>query len=64
VKKLKITLRKSPIGYGAPQRATLTALGLRRLNQTVERPDNDSVRGMVSKVVHLVECEEVSSKSK
>ena len=51
---LKITLRKSPIGYSQDQRGTLRALGLKKLNQTVERDDSASVRGMVEKVKHLV----------
>jgi len=44
--KLKITLVKSPIGAIPKQRATVEALGLRKLNKTVELPDNDAVRGM------------------
>lgn len=64
MKKLRITLKRSPIGYHRSQRLTLAALGLRRLNQTVERADNDSVRGMVRKVVHLVECEEAQQRAK
>lgn len=58
-KKLRITLKKSSIGSQQRQKATLQSLGLRKLNQTVERPDNDSIRGMVFKVQHLVEVEEV-----
>jgi large subunit ribosomal protein L30 len=57
-KKLRITYSKSAIGYEKSQRATLTALGLRRLNQTVEQPDTPAVRGMVTKVRHLVTIEE------
>ena len=48
--KLKITLVKSPIGAIPKQRATVEALGLRKLNKTVELPDNDAVRGMVGSV--------------
>ena len=55
---LKITLRKSPIGYSQDQRGTLRALGLKKLNQMVERDDSPSVRGMVEKVKHLVTVEE------
>jgi len=51
---LRITYRKSAIGYPHGQKATLTALGLRRLHQTVEREATPSVRGMVQKVRHLV----------
>jgi large subunit ribosomal protein L30 len=58
---LKITQKRSPIGRPLDQRRTLHALGLRRIGQTVVRPDNASVRGMVSAVVHLVEVEEVSA---
>lgn len=54
-KTLRITLRKSAIGYTERQKRTLKALGLRRLGQTVERPDNAAVRGMVQIVIHLVE---------
>jgi large subunit ribosomal protein L30 len=54
VANLQITLRKSPIGYSQDQRGTLRALGLKKLNQTVERDDSASVRGMVEKVKHLV----------
>ncbi|MCI0713861.1 MAG: 50S ribosomal protein L30 [Chloroflexi bacterium] len=58
-KKLRITLKKSGIGSQQRQKLTLQSLGLRKLNQTVEQPDNDSIRGMVFKVRHLVEVEEV-----
>jgi large subunit ribosomal protein L30 len=57
---LKITLRRSPIGYERDQRATAEALGLRRLHQTVLRPDNPSIRGMVFKINHLLEVSEVT----
>ena len=43
--KLKVTLVKSPIGAIPKQRATVEALGLRKLNKTVELPDNEAVRG-------------------
>ncbi len=56
---LRITYKKSIIGYSKDQRETLVALGLRKLNQSVLRPDNPSVRGMVFKVRHLVTIEEV-----
>ena len=59
MKRLKITLKRSPIGYDKSQRQTLAALGLRKLHQSVVRPNNDSVRGMVRKVEHMVEFEEV-----
>jgi large subunit ribosomal protein L30 len=58
-KKLVITYRKSAIGYNKTQKGTIRALGLRRLNQTVEHEDTPIVRGMVDKVRHLVDVEEV-----
>ena len=57
--RLKVTLRKSSIGYPQDQRGTLRALGLKRMHQTVEHDDNPSVRGMVQKVTHLVAVEEI-----
>jgi large subunit ribosomal protein L30 len=57
---LKITLRRSPTGYERDQRATAEALGLRRLHKTVLQPDNPSIRGMVFKISHLLEVEEVA----
>ena len=59
--KLKITLVKSPIGAIPKQRATVEALGLRKLNKTVEMPDNAAIRGMIQRVSHLVKVEEVQS---
>ncbi|MEH7252114.1 50S ribosomal protein L30 [Neobacillus niacini] len=56
--KLLITLNKSVIGRPGDQRATVTALGLRKLNQTVEHQDNAAVRGMITKVAHLVTVKE------
>lgn len=57
--KLKITLVKSPIGAIPKQRATVEALGLHKLNKTVELPNNDAVKGMVWHVRHLVKVEEI-----
>ena len=57
--KLKITLVKSPIGAIPKQRATVEALGLKKLNKAVELPNNDAVKGMVWHVRHLVKVEEV-----
>ncbi len=57
--KLKITLVKSTIGAIPEHRKTVTALGLRKLNKTVELPDNACTRGMVQQVRHLVKVEEV-----
>jgi large subunit ribosomal protein L30 len=58
-KKLRITLVKSPIGYSLRQKGTVRALGLKRLNQSVVQEDNAVIRGMVTKVNHLVEVEEL-----
>jgi len=57
-KTLKVTLVRSPIGYPVPQKATVKALGLHHMNQTVEHPDNPAVRGMIQAVIHLVRVEE------
>ncbi len=57
---LKITLVKSPIGAIPKHRKTVEAMGLRKLNKTVEMPDNPAVRGMIDQVRHLVKVEEVS----
>lgn len=56
---LRITLVRSPIGYRATQRATVKSLGLRRMHQTVERPDTPIVRGQIFKVQHLLKVEEL-----
>lgn len=55
---LRITLVKSPIGYSQKHKDTIRALGLRRMHQTVEHVDTSSLRGMLSKVAHLVTVEE------
>jgi large subunit ribosomal protein L30 len=52
--RVKIRWVKSMIGYNRKQRATLRGLGFRRLNQTVEREDTPSIRGMINAVTHLV----------
>ena len=57
--KLRITWVKSGIGYAQEQKRTLKALGLMRLNQSVVHDDSLSVRGMVTKVRHLVKVEAV-----
>ena len=56
--KLTVKLRRSAIGRPEDQRATLRGLGLTRLNKTVELENTPSVRGMVKKVIHLVEVTE------
>ncbi len=57
-KTIRLTLRKSPIGEKPKTRATVEGLGLRKLHQTVEQPDNPAIRGMIHTVRHLVEVEE------
>lgn len=56
--KLKVTLVKSPIGCAPKHRRTVEALGLKKVNKTVELPDNAAVRGMVNQVSYLVKVEE------
>jgi len=58
-KKIKITLTKSVIGALPLHRKVVEALGLRKINHTVERPDTPETRGAVEKVKHLVRIEEV-----
>jgi large subunit ribosomal protein L30 len=53
--KLVITQVRSPNGAGPKQRDSLRTLGLGRIGRTAERPDNPSVRGLISSVQHLVE---------
>lgn len=58
-KKLKVTQIRSAIGCPADQKATVKALGLKRLHHSIEKDDSPAVRGMIFKVKHLVEVEEV-----
>jgi len=58
--KLRIKWVKSAIGYAKDQKATIQALGFRRLQQTIEREDHPTVRGMIQKVSHLVQVEEIA----
>ena len=58
-KKLQITLKKSVIGSNQAQRATVRGLGLRRINHTRVLENTPAVRGMVKKVIHLVDVSEV-----
>jgi large subunit ribosomal protein L30 len=60
---LRITLVRSTIGRPADQGRTVASLGLRKLNATVERPNNRSIRGMVAKIRHLVQVEELPAGS-
>jgi len=57
---VRITLVRSPLGYSVTHKATVRALGLRRLHQTVEQADTPQLRGMLAKVAHLVKVEEVN----
>ena len=57
--KLKITLVKSTIGAKPQHKKAVEALGLRKLNKAVEMPNNDSVKGMIQQVRHLVKVEEI-----
>lgn len=54
---VQITLVKSPIGYSERQKATVRALGLRRMNHTVEHVDSPTLRGMLDRVSHLIKIE-------
>lgn len=55
---LRVTLVKSPIGFTQDQKATVRALGLHRMHQTVEHKDTPALRGMLNKIVHLLKVEE------
>ena len=55
---IKVTLVKSPIGYNQKQKATVKALGLRKINSSVIIRDTPMMRGMVNRVSHLVQVEE------
>ena len=61
--KLRIKYIKSAIGYPKDQKATVRALGFRKLQQTVEHEDHPAVRGMIRKVMHLVQVEEIVSET-
>jgi large subunit ribosomal protein L30 len=58
-KTVLVTLVRSPIGYTKDQKQTVLALGLRRMHQTIEHQDTPALRGMIRKVEHLVQVEEV-----
>ena len=57
---LKVTLIKSPIASLTVHKATVAALGLRKVGQTVLKPDNAAVRGQIFAVKHMVKVEEVN----
>lgn len=58
-KTLRITQVKSAIGKPEDQKATVRALGLKRLHHTVEQADTPVIRGMIFKVKHLLKVEEL-----
>lgn len=58
-KTLRITLVKSPIGAVPKHKATVEAMGLRKLNKTIELPDNEATRGQIQQIRHLIKVEEV-----
>ena len=61
--RLRITQTRSPIGRPAKQKATLRALGLRKIRHSVEHKDTPVIRGMVARVIHLVKVEEVQARA-
>jgi large subunit ribosomal protein L30 len=56
---LKITLKRSLIGYEKSQRLTANALGLGKIGSVVTQPDNEAIRGMVFKLKHVLQVEEL-----
>lgn len=60
-KQVRITLLRSPIGTTYRHKATLQALGLRKIRQTVEQQDTPQLRGMLAKVRHMVQVEDVAT---
>lgn len=57
--KLKVTLKRSTIGADQAQMATVRGLGLRKIRSTRELENTPAVRGMIKKIIHLVDVEEV-----
>lgn len=55
---IKVKQVKSPIGYNKKQREVLKGMGLKRMHQVVELPDNEATRGMINKISHLVKVVE------
>ena len=55
---LKITQVKSRIGYKKKAKATLDAMGIKKMNQTVELPDNPAIRGMIKNIKYLIKVED------
>jgi large subunit ribosomal protein L30 len=60
VKKLRITLRRSGLGYSQRHKLTIRALGLHRVRDVVEQADTPQIRGMLAKIAHMVTVEEVA----
>lgn len=56
-KKIRVTLVKSPIGYNKKQKAVVQALGLRKMNHTVEYFESPMITGMLNKIPHLLKVE-------
>jgi large subunit ribosomal protein L30 len=56
---LRVTLRRSLIGYPQDQRVTARGLGLRKINSSVVRRDCPEIRGMINKIIHVVKVEVV-----
>jgi len=54
-KKIRVRWKKSSIGRPEDQKKIIKALGFRRLNQTLDLPDRPEIRGMIHRVIHLVE---------
>lgn len=57
--RLRVTWKKSAIGYAGNQRKVVKALGLHSLNGVVEHNDSPQIRGMIRKIRHLVKVEEI-----
>jgi large subunit ribosomal protein L30 len=57
-KTIRITLRHSGIGRPPKHRRTLASMGLRKINQTIVRPDTPEIRGMIRQISHLLEVQE------
>ena len=62
LRRLRITWVKSSIGYSRRQKGTIRALGLRHLGDVVEQADTPVIRGMLDKVIHLIQVEEIEDK--
>jgi len=59
MKKIKIKLIKSPIGYNVKKKSTLQALGLTKMNKVVVKNSDSAILGMIKQVFHLVEVKEI-----